>query len=221
MGSHENEKGRYGNEDRHQISLSKGFWLAETAVTQALWQVVMDKNPSQFEGENRPVENISWNDVRDFMGKFNQIHPNLTVRLPWEAEWEYACRAGTETPFNFDDELMLDKVNYNGYWDKWEFAEQAKKKTVVVKSYPCNRWGLYDMHGNVWEWCEDTWQEKLGREVVTDPWEGQEKPAAGAARVVRGGSWYNLGGDCRSAFRGGVGPDFRDDYLGFRLALGH
>ncbi len=223
MGSPEGEKGRYDDEDLHSVTLSQGFWLAETTVTQALWQAVKSENPSYFKGDNRPVETVSWEDVQAFIERLNQMHPELQTRLPWEAEWEYACRAESQTPFNFDGELTLAKVNYRGTWedksDKW--GEGAKKETAEVKSYPCNDWGLYEMHGNVWEWCEDIRQENLGKEAVCDPWLWQQPLDSGAARVVRGGSWGSGGGGVRSAFRGRDAPGDRNRNLGFRLALGH
>ena len=223
MGSPEDEQGRYHDEDLHSVTLSKGFWLGETTVTQALWQALMSTNPSEFKGENRPVEQVSWDDIQPFIERLNQLHPELQTRLPWEAEWEYACRARSQTPFNFDGELTLDKVNYRGTWeykaDEW--GEGAKQETTEVKSYPCNAWGLYEMHGNVWEWCQDNWQEQLGKEAVCDPWLRQQSLVPVSARVVRGGSWDDLGRLVRSAFRGRNSPDFRDSYLGFRLALGH
>ena len=225
MGSPDDELGRYDDEDLHSVTLSQGFWLAETTVTQALWQVVMSANssPSHFKGDNRPVETVSWDDVQVFIGRLNQLHPELQTRLPWEAEWEYACRAGSQTPFNFDGELTLDKVNYRGVWeykaDEW--GEGALRETAAVKTYPCNAWGLYEMHGNVWEWCEDSWQSNLGKEAVCDPWLRQQPLDSDAARVVRGGSWYNYGGIVRSADRYRLTPDLRSNLQGFRLALGH
>ena len=221
MGSDENEDGRFYWEDQHSVMLRKGFWLAETTVTQALWQAVMNEDPSRFTGEKRPVEKVSWDDCKTFIDHFNQLHPELKVRLPWEAEWEYACRAGTKTPFNFEGKLILGKINYNGHWNEFEFTKQAKQETADIKSCPCNDWGLYEMHGNVWEWCEDVWQENLGKEPVIDPWQDQSQPKAGARRVIRGGSWISSGRVCRSAFRDRHQPDDRDNNLGLRLALGH
>ncbi len=222
MGSPEYEEGRYDDEDLHSVTLSQGFWLGETTVTQALWQAVMSTNPSHFKGDNRPVENVSWDDVQDFIERLNQMPPKLQTRLPWEAEWEYACRAGSQTPFNFDGELTLDKVNYRGTWDyRAEFAKNALQKTAAVKSYPCNAWGLYEMHGNVLEWCQDNWQEHLGQVAVCDPWLRQQPLAPDSARVVRGGSWGGGGRGMRSAYRSGGTPDGRLSFLGFRLALGH
>ncbi|EIJ35952.1 formylglycine-generating enzyme family protein [Thiothrix nivea] len=236
MGSPEIEEGRYDYEDLHHVTIPNGFWLAETTVTQALWQTVMDDNPSNFKDKNRPVERVSWDDAQTFIAKLNQIHPDLTVRLPWEAEWEYACRAGTKTPFNFGgkDDLNLEKVNYSGVFDEPGWAETAKKETTDVKTYPCNGWGLYEMHGNVWEWCEDEWRSHLGTEDmlfspspsgrgvgVRETAAGGQEQGAGVLRVVRGGSWNYYGRSVRSAIRNGNVPDFRNLNIGFRLALGH
>ncbi|WGZ92906.1 MAG: formylglycine-generating enzyme family protein [Candidatus Thiothrix putei] len=232
MGSPENEEGRDSDEDLHQVTITQGFWLAETTVTQALWQIIMGENPSNFKGDNRPVEKVSWNDTQAFIDKLNQIHPDLNARLPWEAEWEYACRAGTQTPFHFGgkDDLSLEKVNYSGEWDKWS----DKGETKEVKTYPCNVWGLYEMHGNVWEWCADQWQANLGKDDilfspstsgrgvgVRETAGGGQEQEAGVERVIRGGSWFNDGRDVRSAYRRGSGPDDSNVNLGFRLALGH
>lgn len=222
MGSPENEKGRWTSETLHQVTLSKGFWLAETTVTQRLWQTTMGENPSYFKGDNRPVETVNWDDAQAFINKLNQIHPDLTVRLPWEVEWEYACRAGTQTPFNFGTELTINKVNYRGTWEykENEWGEGAKKSTADVKTYLCNAWGLYEMHGNVWEWCQDVWQEKLPASPVIDPQGIAGGDKAGVGRVVRGGSWDYDGGHVRSAIRYWFDPAFRSNYFGFRLALG-
>ena len=223
MGSPETEIGRYDWEVQHQVTLNKGFWMAETPVTQALWQAVMGENPSHFKGEKRPVEQVSWNDAQAFIAKLNQVHPDLTVCLPTEAQWEYACRAGTQTLFNFGAELSLNNVNYRGTWEykENEWGDGAKKETTDVASYPCNDWGLYDMHGNVWEWCQDMWQEKLSAEPVTDPLIAGGEQKAGVERVIRGGSWRDDGRAVRSAFRGRGEPDARFIIVGFRLALGH
>ena len=227
MGSDAQEEGRDDDEDQHTVILSRGFWLAETTVTQVLWKAMTGKNPSRFQKGKTglfPVENVSWDDSQDFIKKLNQHHPDLNIRLPWEAEWEYACRAGTETPFNFQGELTLDKVNYRGTWDDFEnWGQGAKQATAQVKSYPGKAWGLYEMHGNVWEWCEDVWQENLGTEDVTDPWRlvgnRPEESEVGAGRVLRGGSWGDNGGSVRSAMRGRYRPDRRSINIGFRLSL--
>ncbi len=233
MGSPEDELERYENEVLHEVTLSQRFWLADTTVTQDLWKavmggkpssfkdllgVVMGNNPSRFKGGDRPVEQVSWEDVQRFTDKLNGLIPELEARLPWEAEWEYACRAGTSTPFSFGDNITPEQVNYDGSFPYHDGAKgEGRKQTVAVKSLPCNDWGLYDMHGNVWEWCKDYYQEDLGSKSVTDP-HGSEK---GGSRVVRGGSWFNLGGYVRSALRNRDDPAFRYGVLGFRLARGH
>jgi formylglycine-generating enzyme len=222
MGSPGTEQGRFEDEDLHTVTLSQGLWLAENTVTQALWQAVMRENPSIYKGDNRPVEKVSWDDAQSFIEQLNKLLPDLITRLPWEAEWEYACRAGTSTPFNFSGELTLAKANYKGTWEynpeKW--GEGAKKETAEVRSYPCNDWGLYEMHGNVWEWCEDEWLEHLGKDAISDPWQ-LSATIAGANRVVRGGSWNDHGRNVRSASRSRFMPGNRFNNLGFRLALGH
>lgn len=227
MGSDGKEEGRDSDEDQHDVRLTLGFWLAETTVTQTLWQAVMRKNPSEFQQgdtSNFPVENVSWDDAQTFIAKLNQKYPDITVRLPWEAEWEYACRAGTESAVNFEGELSLDKVNYRGTLDDYEnWGEGAIKATTEVKIYPSNVWGLYEMHGNVWEWCEDSWQDHFGTDKMTDPWlsngNKQVEQTVGANRVVRGGSWLSGGRYVRSAIRFRYRPDFHCDYVGFRLSL--
>ena len=234
MGSPDDEKGRYDDEEHHEVTLSQGFWMAETTVTQALWDSVMESNPSHFKGEDLPVETVSWDDCQAFIKKMNEHHPELEIRLPWEAEWEYACRAGTETAFNFGSEISLSQVNYRGVWElslgkdekKWseeaqdQWGENALKKTSNVKHYVCNDWGLYEMHGNVWEWCQDHWQDSLGKETIIDPKHEESEPEEGAMREIRGGSWYGSGRGARSAFRNDVSPDFRNLDLGLRLSLG-
>lgn len=217
MGSPENEEGRYGDETQHQVILTQGHWLAETACTQALWQAVMRENPSGFKGAQKPVENVSWDDVQNFLKKLNKLNPGLKLRLPTEAEWENACRAGTTGAFNFDGELSLEKVNCRGTWDDYEkWGEGALQQTAAVKSYPPNAWGLYEMHGNVSEWCQD-WYGEYPSEPVTDP-QGLEK---GASRVLRSYSWVSGGKGCRSARRNHGDPSIRYRDVGVRLARGH
>ena len=217
MGSPEDEQGRYDNEVLHKVTISQGYWLADTTCTQALWQAVMGKNPSYFKGANLPVEQVSWLDVQTFLQKLNQLQPGLFMRLPSEAEWEYACRAGTQTAFNFDQALATDLVNYRGTWE-WaseQWGEKALQATTAVKSYAANAWGLYEMHGNVWEWCQD-WYGDYPAESATDP----AGAIDGTLRVLRGGSWYNEGRICRSAFRSLDSPHNASLSIGFRLARG-
>ncbi|NIO82232.1 MAG: SUMF1/EgtB/PvdO family nonheme iron enzyme [Candidatus Aminicenantes bacterium] len=217
MGSPENEPERFKDERLHKVKISRGFWLADTACTQALWQAVTGKNPSRFKGAERPVETVSWNDCQAFIEKINGLKPGLELRLPTEAEWEYACRAGTTTPFWFGKNITPGQVNYDG---NYPYAGGKKGKyreeTVDVKSLPCNGWGLYQMHGNVYEWCSD-WYGDYPRDSVIDT----GGPLDGSYRVLRGGSWSDGGGRVRSASRDGYEPSARDSDSGFRLARGH
>jgi len=225
MGSNVNETGRDDDEDPHKVVLTTGFWLAEITVTQALWLAVMGENPSYFQkGETGafPVEQVSWEDVQSFIAQLNQFNPDIKVRLPWEAEWEYACRAGSITPFSFGNNISPEQVNYDGD-NPYADAKKGlnRKKTVAVKSLAANSWGLYEMHGNVWEWCQDSWQENLGTEQVSDPWLlNKDKLEQGAGRVLRGGSWSHDGRLVRSAMRSCIRPVKRYNDIGFRLSLG-
>ncbi len=216
MGSPEDEKGRYDDETQHWVTLTNGFWLAETTVTQALWQVVMGDNPSEFKAKQNPVENVSWNDTQKFIDKIKTALPELLLKLPTEAQWEYACRAGTQTSFWFGSELSLKDANYLG---KWDFGDDENSdnlgKTCEVKRFKPNPWGLYQMHGNVWEWCEDYWNEDLGREPAVDP----TGLKGGAERALRGCGWVVDGRNLRSATRSWGEPDDRLLHLGLRLSL--
>lgn len=215
MGSPEEEEGRFDNETLHQVTLSQGFWMADTACTQALWQAVMGNNPAHFKGSlQNPVEQVSWDDVQGFINKLHQQVAGIKARLPTEAEWEYACRAGTNSAFWFGgkNDLNTTKANYSGKWDEFD----ANGKTVPVRSFAPNPWGLYEMHGNVWEWCADGYAE-YPLQAITDP---RGAPAS-AYRVLRGGSWINGGRYCRSAYRDRDAPDRRYYGIGFRFALGH
>lgn len=215
MGSPADEEGRSSDETQHLVTLTQGYWLADTTVTQALWQAVMGKNPSCFKGEQLPVERVSWEDAQAFIQSLSRAFPALPIRLPTEAEWECACRAGTVTAFYFGgkDELNLDQVNYSGEWDKYN----AKRTTKPVKSYPPNAWGLYEMHGNVWEWCNDWYSSDYGDQFQTDP----TGASSGEWRVLRAGSWFDFGRYCRSADRNWGTPDDWNDGSGFRFALSH
>lgn len=218
MGSPESEDGRHTDEKQHRVILTRGYWLADTACTQALWQAVMYWSVSDFKGKQLPVENVSWEDVQDFLKQCNNSHPQLQLRLPTGAEWENACRAGTTGAFNFDGNLLLEKVNYSGFGQNiiMEYAKGAKQQTAAVKSYPPNAWGLYEMHGNVWEWCQD-WYGDYPSGVVIDP----QGPESGDGRELRGGSWDFDGKESRSASRKDEEQSFFDNDIGFRLARGH
>ena len=217
MGSPENEPERYDDERLHEVILTHGFWMAETACVQELWEAVMGSNLSHFKGAKRPVDSVSWDDCMEFIEKINSMIPGLDLRLPTEAEWEYSCRAGTTTPFSFGENITTDQVNYDGNNPYNDGAKgEYRKKTVDVKSFPCNNWGLYEMHGNVWEWCSD-WFAKYPEGSLVDP----GGPDIGVYRVLRGGSWIYYGRDVRSAFRYRYEPGSRDDDRGFRFAQGH
>ncbi|MGB0723192.1 MAG: formylglycine-generating enzyme family protein [Gammaproteobacteria bacterium] len=205
MGSPANEKGRRDDETPHEVTLTRGYWLAETACTQALWEAVMGDNPGDFEGEDRPVDSVSWNRANAFIGRLNERLPELALRLPSEAEWEFACRAGTTTAYSFGDTISSEQVNFGN----------NNQGTVPVASLPPNDWGLYEMHGNLWEWCAD-WRRPYPAEPVTDP----SGPASGDYRVLRGGSWLDDAALCRSAQRDGFHPSFVWRNYGFRLARG-
>jgi formylglycine-generating enzyme required for sulfatase activity len=217
MGSPEGEAERINREVQHEVTLTKGFWLGDTTATQALWFAVMGNNPSRFKDDvNNPVENVSWDDAHTFIDQLNQLNPDIHAQLPTEAQWEYACRAGTTTPFSSGNNISPEKVNYNGNLP-YAGADKGlyRKKTVAVKSLPANPWGLYEMHGNVWEWCQDYWID-LSKEPATDP----IGTTAGSERVVRGGSLARASRRGRSAYRDKRDTDYRSNYIGFRLALG-
>ena len=206
MGSPSDEPKRDSDETRHKVTLTKGFYLQTTEVTQGQWERVMGSNPSYFKncGADCPVENVSWEDIQEFIRKLNR-EEGKKYRLPTEAEWEYACRAGTETPFSFGKCLSTDQANYDGNYPMPGCGKGAyREKPAPVKSFAPNAWGLYDMHGNVWEWCED-WKGDYPSGAVTDP----EGPSNGSVRVLRGGSWSNYAGNCRSANRRGGAPGRR------------
>ncbi len=217
MGSPKDEPERFGDELQHEVTLTKGFWMADTPVTQALWEVIMGENPSEFKGKDRPVERISWEDAQAFVAKMNGLKAELKLCLPTEAQWEYACRAESATPFCWGDQINSTLVNFDGNhpYNKGS-PSQYRAETVAVKELPCNDWGLYQMHGNVWEWCQD-WFGDYPAEPVIDP----QGPESGDSRVLRGGSWFDYGGYCRSALRDHYDPSVRSYNIGFRLARGH
>jgi formylglycine-generating enzyme required for sulfatase activity len=218
MGSSKDEPERSDNETLHQVTLSQGYWLAETACTQALWQAVTGVNPSRFKQDaENPVESICWDDCVAFVGQVKaRLDGGLVLRLPTEAEWEYACRAGTDTPFSFGAELDTGKANYDGGYPYAGGARgKYREQTVPVHDFRPNPWGLYQMHGNVWEWCADGYGDYPGGPVL-DP----AGPAQARGCVLRGGAWYDGGRELRSAYRARYVPGYRYDGTGLRLAGG-
>jgi formylglycine-generating enzyme required for sulfatase activity/uncharacterized caspase-like protein len=219
MGSPESEEGRNDDESpQHQVTV-KPFFLGKYPVTQAQWQAVaklpkvksdLNPEPSSFKGADRPVERVSWYDAVEFCARLSK-QTGREYRLPSEAEWEYACRAGTTTPFHFGETITTDLVNYNG---DYTYGDAPKGKdrgeTTPVGSFGvANAFGLYDMHGNVWEWCADHWHENYeGAPSDGSAWLGDND---NYSRLLRGGSWNVIPENCRSAFRNHYSPDFRDD----------
>ena len=219
MGSPATEKERYQNENQHEVTLTQGFRMGVHEVTQAQYEQVMGKNPSHFKGATLPVETVSYDDALAFCQKLSDLPAEKAAgrkyRLPTEAEWEYCCRAGTSTPFHFGNELNGTQANCDGN-NPYGTTKKGPylEKTSPVGSYPANAWGLYDMHGNVWEWCQD-WYGDYPKQSVTDP----RGPEVGSICVSRGGSWYNEAAGCRSANRYWYDPSIRNSGVGFRLAL--
>lgn len=203
MGSPKSDKEAYEEEKpQYKVTLSEGFWLAETACTQALWEVVMGNNPSHFKGTQRPLEQVSWDYVLTFLAKLNERVPGLGARLPTEAEWEYAARAG-DTKSRYGE---LDSIAW--------YRANSKGETHPVAQQQPNAWGLYDILGNVWEWTSDI-ARGYSPSPVTDP-----SHDVGADRVFRGGAWDDGARYCRAAYRGHGLPGSRVYNVGFRLARG-
>jgi formylglycine-generating enzyme required for sulfatase activity len=199
MGSNSSEADRH-EKPPHTVTISRPFYMATTEVTQAQWEAVVGGNPSKFQGVDLPVEQVSWYDTKEFIRKLNIKDGCTRYRLPTEAEWEYACRAGTTGPWYGD----LDSIAW--------YDPNSGSTTHPVGQKLANAWGLNDMLGNVYEWCED-WREAYAGENATDP----RGPSSGWARVVRGGSWLIHANRARSYFRDFFPPDERRDDIGFRV----
>jgi len=224
------------DETPHEVTLTKPFYMGVYEVTNAQWKRVMGSEPSNWKDDDRPVEQVSWDDANEFCRRLSALpeekRAGRVYRLPTEAEWEYACRAGTTTKWSFgDDESRLGDYAWFGNnsgkaivdavrW--WEESQDTYADRLLgngcenhrVGQKQPNAWGLFDMHGNVWEWCSD-WYGDYAKGVVTDP----QGPSGGSSRVFRGGCWDSSAGGCRSANRARFVPSRRDDRLGFRLAL--
>ena len=238
MGSPSNELGRYSNETQHEVTLTQMFYIGVFECTQKQWELVMGSNPSYYKGDTRPVERVSYNMIRgtgstagagwptyghavdasSFLGRI-QEKTGLTFDLPTEAEWEYACRAGTTTALNSGKDLTstsscpnmneVGRYGYNRSDGKGGYSQHTK-----VGSYAPNAWGLYDMHGNVWEWCLDWYGSSYPASAVTDP----NGPTSGSSRVLRGGVWDFYAYYCRSAHRCNFYPSDSNSVSGFRVA---
>ena len=206
------------DETLHEVTISKDFYLGVHEVTQAQYEKVMGTNPSYFQGDeikgsssNHPVERVWWEDAVEFCKKLSDLPEEKAAgrvyRLPTEAQWEYACRAGSKTAYSFGES---SKSLGDFAW----FYENSNDQTHPVGQKKANAWGLYDMHGNVWEWCRD-WYGDYPKGAVSDP----SGPREGSDRVYRGGSWNDDAANCQSAFRFRIYPSYRCYNLGFRVAL--
>lgn len=214
MGSPESELGRWSAEGpQHEVELSEGYWLADTPCTQSLWQAVMGPNPSKFVDPKNPVERVSWDDCQEFLRRLNEQVPGLHARLPSEAEWENACRGGTSGA-TWVGELDGDETAKVLDPIAW-YRGNNEGQTHPVGSKAANPFGLYDMLGNVWEWCQDVYGSYSAAAQV-DP----TGPTEGARRVLRGGSWGSLVSFVRAASRQGYSSDDRNEGVGVRLARG-
>ncbi|MEM9567028.1 MAG: formylglycine-generating enzyme family protein [Cyanobacteria bacterium P01_E01_bin.34] len=225
MGAPESETESQDSErPQHRVEVRQ-FLMGCTPVTQAQWRVVagyelvesdLELNPSRFNGDNRPVEQVSWDEAQEFCRRLS-LKSGKEYCLPSEAQWEYACRAGTETPFHFGETISFDSANYDsrylyGVGSKVEY----RGETTNVALLPANDWGMYDMHGNVLEWCEDDWHVNYeGAPTDGSVWVDSSSYEAG--KLLRGGSWYSFPGNCRSAYRNRHSRDDAFNGVGFRV----
>ena len=231
MGSPDTEAGRSNDEGpQHNVTVAP-FFMGKYEVTQEQYQAVMGNNPSSFKGAKRPVENVSWNDAVKFCQKLSQ-KTGKKYRLPSEAEWEYACRAGTKTPFYFGETITPELVNYDGNYPYGAAPKGIyRQETIDVGNFPPNAFGLYDMHGNVWEWCADPLHNDYqGAPQDGSVWDKNNNDNRyqdydvlvnikndSRSRLLRGGSWEDDGDGCRAAYRSLNSPHFRDYSFGFRV----
>jgi formylglycine-generating enzyme required for sulfatase activity len=232
MGSPPVEEGRYDDEHQHEVEITHAFWLGAHEVTQEQYRTVTGANPSFFaatgaghdrvkglDTRNFPVESVSWQEAVAFCKKLSELpaerRARRTYRLPTEAEWEYACRAGSSTPFHFGRSLAAAQANCNGNFPYGGAARGVfLRRTAAAGAYGPNAWGLHEMHGNVWEWCADWYDDDYYRR---GPRKDPPGPAEGDARVMRGGSWFGEARLCRAAHRLWAGPTARNKFTGFRV----
>jgi formylglycine-generating enzyme required for sulfatase activity len=229
MGSPDNEPEREKRESpQHRVAVPS-FFMAKYPVTQAQWRVVvamtqvereLNPDPSRFKGDTRPVEQVSWEDAIEFCARLSK-HTKRQYRLPTEAEWEYACRAGTTTPFHFGETISTKLANYDGSAYADGPTGESRNETTPVDHFKiANTWGLCDMHGNIWEWCEDHWQGDNFRNYEGAPNDGSAWLTDNLVtdRITRGGAWFDSPRNCRSTFRGRSSPIHGTNQIGFRLA---
>jgi formylglycine-generating enzyme required for sulfatase activity len=211
MGSPSTERDRDSDEGPvHRVTISKPFYMGKYEVTQKQYYVIAKSKPSQFKQDNKPVENVSWEQADSFCKKLSEIKGEL-FRLPTEAEWEYACRAGCQKRFSFGDDPAYSQIEQYAW-----YSENSDSETHPVGQKKPNSFGLYDMHGNVCEWCSDWYQADYYRyNIALDP----QGPISGKSHVIRGGGWYRCAIYCRSANRSGLEPYYIRNHVGFRVVL--
>jgi formylglycine-generating enzyme required for sulfatase activity len=235
MGSPADEPERSEEEEPQHLVQLQGFFMSQSLITQAQWRALamgkpaksgqkrltkLDPYPSWFKGDQRPVERVSWHEAMEFCRRLSQ-RTGRHYTLPSEAQWEYACRAGTTTPFHFGATINTELANYDGKY-LYEDGEKGedRKQTTEVASFPANPWGLYDMHGNLWEWCLDHWHDNyVGAPEDGSAWHNDDakENQDNTMQLLRGGSWNSHPRYCRSAYRFGVHPGSRNYYVGFRV----
>jgi formylglycine-generating enzyme required for sulfatase activity len=230
MGASEKEAGSGSSErPQHEVNVPT-FWISKYSITQAQWKAVaampqiereLKLEPSEFKGDNRPVECVSWLEAVEFCKRLSE-HTGREYRLPSEAEWEYACRAGTVTPFHYGETITTDLVNYDGNYPYGEAPKgEYRESTTEVGKFPGNAFGLHDMHGNVWEWCADDWHDSYeGAPKDGRAWIDENGNHYQNSKLVRGGSWIYYAKVCRSAFRVNNGVRSRNSGIGFRVVCG-
>jgi len=210
MGAQDSEEGSSKEIPRHTVRISKSFYMGKYEVTQKQWLDVMGiDHPSNFTSPDRPVDEVSWNDAQTFVHKLNAIEKVHSYRLPTEAEWEYAARAGSETAFSFGDNTENNPLQKYAWYEL-----NSDKQSHPVGTLQPNTWGLYDMHGNITEWVQDLYDKNY---YSVSPENDPQGPGTGKKQVVRGGSWIHQAYSCRSAYRGYFSADYTDSEFGFRI----